>query len=152
MRTPDAPRPVEAELLRQYGQTDQFDLAVWMLQDGTLINGSVEGLQRDLDHRHIADFYKNLDAETAIRKFMRRGNVRMGFSGNMPCFEFLVPLSDQQIAKLIPWAHYAASNALDFCAVRHARGERVCENPWKFLYYIAKYMRKNVFDYPLSPF
>lgn len=152
MKKPDAHGSVETSLLRQYGQTDNFGLAVWLLRDGTLVNGSFEGNQRDLDHRHIADFYPGLDPVDAICKFMRRGNVRMGFSGNVPCFEFLVPLSDRQIARLVPWAHWAANNAIDFCAIRHAGNKRVCENPWRFLYYIAKYMRKNVFDYPLSPF
>lgn len=151
MKTPDVPGTLEKRVLEAYGKTDDPRLTVWMLRDGTLVNGSLEGWQRDTDHREIADFYPGLDEETAMARFMRRGNVRMGFSDCGPCFEFLVPLSEAQLRQLVPWAHWAARNKTDFCAIRHARGNRVCENPWQFLYYISKWMKRNVFDYPLDP-
>lgn len=152
MKTRDLSGPVEARVLDHYGKTDDAALAVWLLKDGTMVNGSFENHQRDLDHRHVRDFYPELDEEAAIRRFMRRGNIRMGFSDAGPCFEFLVPPSEEQLRILVPWAHWAVRHKTDFCAIRHARGNRICENPWQFLYYVSKWMRRNVFDYPLDLF
>ena len=142
---------VEDMLVERYGLTEDFSLAMWMLRDGRMANGSLEGLQRDLDHRHIAEFYPDIPEETAIERFMRRGNIRMGFSSAGPCFEFLVPPSQEQLQRLIPWAHWSTHNRTDFCAIRHARGSRICESPWQFLAYVAKYMHRNVFDYDMAP-
>lgn len=148
---PAGPSP-EALALARYGTTEDFSLAVWMLRDGTMLDGSKEGLQRDYDHQDIAEVYPGTDCEAAMIKFMRRGNVRMGFSESGPCFEFLSPLSDEQLKQLVPWARHCAHNSLEFCAIRHARGNRICEGAWRFLYYISKWMKRNVFDYPESPF
>lgn len=146
-------QPIEAVVLKEYGRTDDPCLAVWMLRDGTLVNGSIEGRQRDRDHRDIADFYPfHMDENDAMARFMRRGNIRMGFSETGPCFEFLVPPSEEQLRILVPWAHWSARHKNDFCSIRHARGNRICESPWQFLYYVSKWMKRNVFDYALDPF
>lgn len=148
----DTGRPAESLALGKYGRTEDVNMAVWLLRDGTMVNGSFEGRQRDLDHRHIREFYPGLDEDAAMRRFMLRGNIRMGFSVAGPCFEFLVPPSEEQLKRLVPWAHWATRHKTDFCAVRHARRTRICESPWQFLYYVSKWMRRNVFDYPLDPF
>lgn len=143
---------VERAVAKEYGVTDDVNLAVWLLRDGTLVNGSLEGNQRDRDHLDIADFYPfHMDAADAMARFMRRGNIRMGFSETGPCFEFLVPPSEEQLKILVPWAHWSVRHKADFCSIRHARGNRMYENPWQFLYYVSKWMRRNVFDYPTTP-
>lgn len=145
---------IEKALIDTLGITDDPELAVWLTRDGVLVNGSRENRQRDLDHRHIQDYYPDLDEMAAIERFMRRGNVRMGCGFGSFTFEFLVPLSEQQLRYLIPWArHYAQSGRRsDFCSIRHSRKARRCENPWQFLFYVSKHMKRNVFDYPESPF
>lgn len=147
-------KDIEQMLIDELGTTDDPELAVWLTRDGRLINGSREGRQRDLDHRHIQDCYPGLDANAAIERFMRRGNVRMGCGAGSFAFEFVVPLSESQMWYLVPWArHYAHSGRKsDFCAIRHSRKARRCEDPWKFLFYIAKHMRQNVFNYPEALF
>lgn len=146
---------IEEKLVQDLGTTDDIALAVWMLKDGTLVNGSREGRQRDLDHRHIGDYASEylggLEDEAAMRRFMRRGNVRLGFSEAGPCFEFLVPLTEAQLRMLVPWARWCAHNSREFCAVRHAKGRKICEGAWRFLFYVSKYMKRNVFDYPETP-
>lgn len=143
---------VETKLQQEHGLTDDINLAVWMLRDGSLINGSYDGNQRDVDHREIVEYYPGLSFDEAIARFMRRGNIRMGFGDAGPCFEFLVPPSEEQLRILVPWAHWAVRHKTDFCAIRHARGNRICENPWQFLYYVSKWMHRNVFSYSLDPF
>lgn len=48
---------IEEKVLKEYGRTDDPVLSVWMLRDGTLVNGSCEGFQRDIDHHQIISFF-----------------------------------------------------------------------------------------------
>lgn len=74
---------IEQRLLKKYGRTAEPEFATWMLRDGTMINGTIEGHQRDIDHREIGEFYKPSKYQEPgsmycyIEKFMRRGNIRL---------------------------------------------------------------------------
>lgn len=75
---------IEERLIKDLGTTSRPELAVWMTKDGTLVNGSHDGIRRDVDHHEISHYYKKSKYDDGgsstlyIRKFMRRGNIRMG--------------------------------------------------------------------------
>lgn len=77
---------IEAKAMRTWGTTNLPELCVWLTKEGAMINGSYEGNQRDRDHREIAGFYKRSKFESPgsswvyIKKFMKRGNIRVGCS------------------------------------------------------------------------
>lgn len=93
---------IEQRLLHDCGETDDPMMAVWMLRDGTLVNGSYEGYQRDIDHHEIGAYFKRSKFEDPgsnylyILKFMRRGNIRMSGSNCDLCFELVGPPSQAQ--------------------------------------------------------
>ena len=74
---------IEERLQEKYGTTAIPEFASWLLNDGTLINGTRDGWQRDIDHHEIGEFFKRSKFEDLgssyiyIKKFMRRGNIRM---------------------------------------------------------------------------
>lgn len=74
---------IEQRLLKDYGTTEIPEFATWMLRDGTMINGSIEGHQRDIDHRCIGEYFKRSKFEDPgsagiyMKKFMNRGNIRL---------------------------------------------------------------------------
>lgn len=89
----EASKSIENRVAQKYGLTDDPIMAVWILRDGRVVNGSHEGRQRDIDHRDISEFFKRSVFETRaghgatsnvgsiyIDKFLRRGNIR--WSGN----------------------------------------------------------------------
>lgn len=87
---------IEQRLLKDYGETKYPELATWLLADGTLIDGSFEGYQRDVDHRDISRYFQRSVRENPgsaycyVIKFMRRGNIRMccnsfGYCAELRC-------------------------------------------------------------------
>lgn len=84
---------VEERLVHDHGLTRIPEFAVWMLSDGTMVNGSKEGYQRDVDHHEIGEYYKKSKFEDIgssavyVRKFMNRGNIRISCSENGYCIE-----------------------------------------------------------------
>lgn len=97
---------IEQKLKHRYGTCRRPELATWMLRNGDLINGSVEGHQRDIDHREISQFYKHSVREEPgtstiyVNKFLRRGNIRMICSENAYCCEIAVPPTIEQLKRL----------------------------------------------------
>lgn len=49
---------IEQRLIKELGTTDDPVFAVWLLRDGTYVNGTIEGHQRDIDHHEISAFYR----------------------------------------------------------------------------------------------
>lgn len=96
---------IEQKALREWGPTDDPFRAIWILRDGTLVNGCMGGCVRDVDHAEIGQFFKRSVYEDPgsnwiyIKKFMRRGNVRMSMEGTA-YFELAVPPTRQQWAAM----------------------------------------------------
>lgn len=118
---------IEQLLLKDYGETREPCFATWLLRDGTLINGSIEGRQRDIDHRCISHYYKRSKFEDPgsaylyILKFMRRGNIRVCCNEFGYGFEFTKQPSLQQL-KTIRRAYMAAiRKAVPFTIDRRIR-------------------------------
>ena len=93
---------IEERLIKDRGTTNYPHLAVWMLRNGTYVNGTIEGFQRDIDHHEISWYYKPSKRIAPgsytgyVYKFMRRGNIRIGCSESGWCFELAVkPTRDQ---------------------------------------------------------
>lgn len=142
------PNSIENRLLKAYGTTTRIECAVWMLLDGTLVNGSYEGFQRDVDHHEISQFYKpsTLEKQSSmiyVQKFMRRGNIRVGCSKSGYCFQMAIPPSMGQFKNLIQAAKEAAEQNIEACFSRYSpvAGQYVWEEYETWLYgYIFKYM------------
>ena len=81
------PYSIEARAKKVFGTCDYFPHATWLLKDGTLLNGSCEGKQRDVDHAEIGDFYEKAQGAEAVKKFIRRGNVRVMCDQNAYIFQ-----------------------------------------------------------------
>ena len=93
---------IEERLYAKYGGTTIPELAAWMLRDGTMVNGSKEDWQRDMDHHEISEFFKHSKFEDPgssyvyIKKFMRRGNIRVCCGTTDYCCEIWgIPTRDQ---------------------------------------------------------
>ena len=87
---------IEEKARRKFGETEVFQLAGYLLEDGSMLNFSYEGYQRDEDHRIIGQFFKNATGTPALLKFMRRGNVRVMCHRDNYCFEYIKPLTKAQ--------------------------------------------------------
>ena len=76
-------RTIEQRAKAEWGTTTVPQFAVYMLPDGDMLNGSFGGFQRDRDHREINEFMPKLnngkpyEGMPYIRRFMKRGNIRM---------------------------------------------------------------------------
>ena len=116
---------IEQRLAITRGFTDNPYLADWLLPDGHMTNGSYEGRQRDIDHAEISGFFKHSknqepgNVKIYIRKFMRRGNIRMGASTWGFCFEFDRTPNEAQLKTLIPNILDAIENHVEVCAGKH---------------------------------
>lgn len=82
------PYCIEERARKYFGETEIFEFAGYILEDGTMLNFSHEGFQRDEDHRTIGQFYSKASGTEAMCKFMRRGNIRCSCDNNNYCFEF----------------------------------------------------------------
>lgn len=116
---------IEERLVKSRGITDRPEFADWMLTDGRMTNGSYEGHQRDIDHAEINEFFKPSKLETPgsgaiyIKKFMRRGNIRMGVSPFGYCFAYAKTPTRMQLNKLIPGLLDAVYAKTDTYIARH---------------------------------
>ena len=76
-------RTIEQRAKEEWGTTMVPQFSVYMLTDGEMLNGSFGGFQRDRDHREINEFMpklnngKSYEGMPYIRRFMKRGNIRM---------------------------------------------------------------------------
>ena len=76
-------KTIETRAKAEWGTTEVPQFAVYMLTDGSMLNGSFGGFQRDRDHREINEFMPHINNSKPyegypyIRRFMNRGNIRM---------------------------------------------------------------------------
>ena len=88
---------IEERARKVFGETDIFEFAGYMLEDGTMLNFSYEGHQRDEDHRTIGQFFEKAQGYEAIMKFMRRGNIRCSCGSFGYMFSFIKELTREQM-------------------------------------------------------
>lgn len=142
---------IEDRLVQQYGLTDNFIFSVWMLRDGRLINGSYEGHQRDVDHHKIENFFKPSKLESPgssyiyIKKFMNRGNIRMGCSACGHFIEFTKPPSQKQLNKLSELIRFADRNEQEIGFKRYNKKHQpITENAAGFIRYISRHTNLDI--------
>lgn len=90
------PNCIEERARKVFGETEIYSFAGYILEDGSMLNFSYGGYQRDEDHRIVGQFFKNATGTEAMLKFMRRGNVRVMCNKDGYCFEFIKPLTHWQ--------------------------------------------------------
>lgn len=131
---------IEERLIHDLGITPNFNHAVWLLPDGTLINGSHEGRQRDVDHHEIGFYFKKSKYDTGgdsylyIKKFMNRGNIRWGCDKDNMTIEFTKKPTEKQIAQILK-----ATQTRSQFAFRH---NRQWYNLNWFYRYICRYCKR----------
>ena len=140
---------IEQRLVARYGVTDDPCLASWMLRDGTLVNGSFCGLQRDVDHHQIGEFYSRSKREDPgssaiyVLKFMRRGNIRYGCSPDAFCVEHCGAPSVEQFKKIREHMTLALESGIQTCIGRRDRRttQVVRYETWlEWLKYVRSYL------------
>lgn len=105
---------IEEKARRMFGETDIFQFAGYILEDGTMLNFSYGGYQRDEDHRIIGQFFSKAQGTEALLKFMRRGNVRVMCHNNSYCFEYMGKLTRAQKSVIMEAAKEAETMNIDF--------------------------------------
>lgn len=76
-------RTIEQRAKAEWRTTTVPQFSVYLLTNGEMLNGSFGGFQRDRDHREINEFMpklnngKSYEGMPYIRRFMKRGNIRM---------------------------------------------------------------------------
>lgn len=94
-------KTIEDKAINLLGTTEVPRLALYMLLNGTMLNGSYDGFYRNVDHRQIAEVMyitskKIYDGLPYVRRFMARGNIRMNCNTNSINLQFWkVPSRDQ---------------------------------------------------------
>ncbi len=143
---------IEQRLVKDLGTTDIPELAVWMLKDGTLVNGSYEGHQRDVDHHEIGYYFKpSIHAEPGdsyiyILKFMRRGNIRVGCSESGYYMETRTPPTEGQWKIIQRMYQTACDKLLPFGILRYSKTDKYNESFLQYATYIERYLH-----YPIEP-
>lgn len=94
---------IEERAVKTYGLTDIPEFAGYMLANGTMLNFSYEGNQRDEDHRNVSQFFKHSENDGCFSKYMYkfidRGNIRCSCNECCYGFEFSkVPTREQWLA------------------------------------------------------
>ena len=92
---------IEERARKVFGETDIFEFAGYMLEDGTMLNFSHEGYQRDEDHRIIGQFFEKAQGYDAIMKFMRRGNIRCSCGSFGYMFSFIKEPTGEQMRTML---------------------------------------------------
>lgn len=95
-------RTIEQIAKAEWGTTQVPQFAIYMLTDGEMLNGSFGGFQRDRDHREINEFMphlnngKHYEGMPYIRRFMKRGNIRIHCNNDSINLQFWkIPTIDQ---------------------------------------------------------
>ena len=126
---------IDQSVLGHYGATDDPNMAVWMLNDGTMVSGVKSKNPED-----IAKFYPGTTGPEAVELFMRHGAVRMDCSKTRIEFEFTRPLKPAQKKRLSNLAWDAIRDQIEFCAIRYGRKKyQVHEDAPGFIAYLANY-------------
>ena len=138
---------IEEKLVHDYGLTDDPMLAVWMLKDGRLVNGSYEGHQRDVDHREVSQYFKQSKFEDPgsaliyVRKFMNRGNIRYGCSSSGFCIEYSKAPEQEQFEAICRHMRMAEQHGIETCVGHYVKGRStkyICFDEW--LLHLARYV------------
>lgn len=108
------PYCIEERAKKFFGETEIFEFAGYLLEDGTMLNFSHEGYQRDEDHRVIGEFYSKASGTEALCKFMRRGNIRCSCNSGSFCFEFSKFPTKKQWQVLYNAARLCQLNQIEF--------------------------------------
>lgn len=139
---------IEQRLVHDLGTTDDPCLAVWLLKDGTWVNGSIEGHQRDVDHHEIGGYFKPSKLASPgssylyMVKFMRRGNIRIGCDPDYAYAQMLVPPTRRQIEEILRKFGKMAWNLADVCIERKSsKGNPVKMDIAGFRRYAQTYYR-----------
>lgn len=138
---------IEERLLKDLGATTSPILAVWMLRDGTYVNGSYEGNQRDVDHHEISGYYKPSkrqqpgEYEIYIHKFMNRGNIRVGCNECGWCYQMTRKPSREQADALYKAIMDARKHKTQAYFSRYSRktNQTNWESDFDFLEYLNRY-------------
>lgn len=138
---------IEQRLIKAYGTTTRPELAVWLLRDGTYVNGTYEGFQRDVDHHEISRFYKTSKNHVPgsyglyVYKFMNRGNIRVGCSDAGWCYEMSKKPSREQADRLFDAILEAQEADTHACFGRKGRSSSnpIWTDEFRFLEYINRY-------------
>lgn len=110
----DHPYCIEERAKKIFGETNVFEFAGYILEDGTMLNFSYGGYQRDEDHRIIGEFYSKASGTEALCKFMRRGNIRCSCNKDNYCFEFAKAPTEKQWQVLRHAARLCERNQINF--------------------------------------
>ena len=86
---------IEQKMLKAWGEAQSPETAIWILKDGTFVNGCMDpyGRHRNVDHSEVNQFYKRSKFEDPgssyiyLLKTIRRGNIRMSMDGHAATFE-----------------------------------------------------------------
>lgn len=138
---------IEQRLIKELGTTDDPVFAVWLLRDGTYVNGTIEGHQRDIDHHEISAFYRPSKRQQPgvwglyVYKFMNRGNIRVGCSDMGWCFEMTKKPSREQADQLYRAIMDARECGTKACFGRKgsSRTNPAWEDEFRFLEYLNRY-------------
>lgn len=124
---------IEERARKMFGETEVFDFAGYILEDGSMLNFSYGGYQRDEDHRIIGQFFSKAQGTEAMLKFMRRGNVRVMCHNGGYCFEFIKPLTRAQELKI-----KEASGIAEDCCIPFLleRDNKKGESHWRWYDFI----------------
>ncbi len=138
---------IEQKAVKAYGLTDFPQLALWLLKDGSYINGTIEGYQRDIDHHEISSFFKRSVRQEPgsngiyVYKFMNRGNIRVGCSESGWCYEFTRIPTKNQIDMMFNAIIEAKNHMTKAYFGRNPKTsyKTIWENGCAFLRYINRY-------------
>lgn len=146
---------IEQRLLKDWGTTGDPRMATWMLADGTLVNGSHEGRQRDVDHREINEYYKPSKRAVPgsgmlyVLKFMRRGNVRVCCNDYCYGVEMIKPPTRSQFEKIAAIMRRAELYGVDTHVDRCLSDRRTRSYTWpEYVRYLMHHMPRLMADYP----
>lgn len=115
---------IEQKAISVYGLTDEPELATWLLASGDMLNGTYCGLRRDVDHHEISQFFKRSvyqdpgSAYIYVKKFLRRGNIRVVCSESHYGLEYAVTPTPAQIQTIRRIHLLAERNAIPFLIER----------------------------------
>ena len=142
---------IEQKLVKQYGTTDCPEFATWMLKDGTMVNGTFEGYQRDVDHICVALFYKQKAGKEAcrnpytyLRKFMDRCNLRICTSDGCFGFHFSGAPMQKQVDRILTLYHEADGFYPESYILHHTRSGETRMNIYQFIDYLKRYTNRNL--------
>ena len=108
------PYSIEAKMVKKYGETYNVECAGYILEDGTLINMSYNGIQRDEDHNCVGEFFENIQGAEAMYRFMKRGNVRVMCNRSFYGFEYIKEPTEAQRKVITKAMNYAYRNGITF--------------------------------------